>query len=133
MTGIYARWMERWEHKLATRDTNRIVRPFDWGADWLHSIGHPAFPANPNGDSAACMARFTEQALNDTDRFFAYEPVRDYRLNGGTLRFTSPVATRYPENNTVHASWFPTPKDRGRALIVLPQWNSGPDGHVGLA
>src|SRR6185369_2598791 len=64
---------------------------------------------------------------------FSYEPVRDYRLNGPELTFTSAVHTRYPENNTVRALWFPTPKDQGRALIVLPQWNSGPDGHVGLA
>ena len=31
MTGLYARWMDRWERKLATRDTNRVVRPFEWG------------------------------------------------------------------------------------------------------
>ena len=27
--------MDRWETKLATRDTNRVVRPFDWGLEWL--------------------------------------------------------------------------------------------------
>jgi len=133
MMGLYARWMEQWENDLATRDTNRVVRPFDWGTDWLHSIGDPPMPANPNGDSAACMERFVAQALGHSDRFFAYQPVRDYRLTGSELTFTSPVHTPYPENNTVHALWFPTPKDRRRALIVLPQWNSGPDGHVGLA
>ena len=125
--------MEGWENDLATRDTNRVVRPFDWGTDWLNSIGFPVIPANPNGDSAACMDQFVSQALADSDRFFSYEPVRDYRLNGPELTFTSAVHTRYPENNTVRALWFPTPKDQGRALIVLPQWNSGPDGHVGLA
>jgi len=39
----------------------------------------------------------------------------------------------YPENDTVHALWFPTPKDKGRALVLLPQWNSDANGHVGLA
>jgi alpha/beta superfamily hydrolase len=29
--------------------------------------------------------------------------------------------------------WLPAPSDKGRVVIVLPQWNSGPDGHVGLA
>ena len=119
MTGIYARWMERWENDLATRDTNRVVRPFDWGTDWLHSIGFPAMPANPNGESAACTERFVAQALADSDRFFSYEPVRDYSLSGNELTFTSAVHTRYPENNTVRALWFPTPKDRRRALIDL--------------
>jgi len=133
MTGLYARWMEQWERDLATRDTNRVVRPFDWGADWLHSIGFPKMPAHPNGDSAGWMEGFVSQALADSDRFFAYEPVRDYRLEQGELTFTSPVHSPYPENNTVRAQWFPAPKDRGRVLIVTPQWNSGPDGHVGLA
>src|ERR1017187_8914854 len=73
------------------------------------------------------------EARDNSDRFFSYEPVRDYRLEGNRLTFTSPVQTRYPENNTAHALWFPAPNDDGRVVIVLPQWNSGPDGHVGLA
>ena len=133
MKDLYAQWMERWERKLATRDTNRVVRPFDWGTDWLHTVGFPACPAQANGDAAACVSGFVTEALNDSSRFFAYQPVLDYRLQDRRLTFTSPVRTRYPENNTAHALWFPTPKDQGRALIVLPQWNSGPDGHVGLA
>jgi hypothetical protein len=125
--------MDQWERKLATRDTNRVVRPFEWGADWLHSIGTPACPAELNGDADACLSRFVRDVLADSDRFYSYEPARDYRLEGGRLTFTSPVRSPYPVNNTVHALWFPEPKDRGRALVVLPQWNSGPDGHVGLA
>jgi Alpha/beta hydrolase domain containing 18 len=133
MFGLYSRWMQRWETDLATRDTNRVVRPFEWGADWLHSIGFPSMPANPNGDARECMERFVSQALADSDRFYSYEPVRDYRMQAGELAFTSPVHSPYPENNQVHALWRPALKDRGRALIVLPQWNSGPDGHLGLA
>ena len=133
MSGLYARWMDRWERKLATRDNNRVVRPFEWGADWLQSLGFPAFPAEVNGDAADCLSRFVREALADSDRFYSYEPVRDFRYSEGRLTFTSPVASPYPENNTVHALWFPAARDRGRALVVLPQWNSGPDGHVGLA
>ncbi len=48
--GIYGRWMDRWERKLATRDTNRVVRPFEWGTDWLNAIGYPSIPAEVNGD-----------------------------------------------------------------------------------
>jgi hypothetical protein len=125
--------MDRWERKLATRDTNRVVRPFEWGTDWLNSLEFPACPAGANGNSAECVSRFVTAALDNSDRFFSYEPVRDYRLEGHRLTFTSPARTRYPENNTAHALWFPAPNDRGRVVIVLPQWNSGPDGHVGLA
>jgi hypothetical protein len=125
--------MDGWERKLATRDTNRVVRPFEWGADWLNSIGFPECPAAPNGSSRECLNRFVGEALADSDRFYSYEPVRDYHLEDGQLTFTSPVRSPYPNNNVVHAAWFPAPKDRGRALVVLPQWNSGPDGHLGLA
>jgi hypothetical protein len=139
MTGIYARWMDNWERNLATRDTNRVVRPFEWGTDWLNSCGFPSCPPDANGNSAECVSRFVADALQDSDRFFAHPPVTDFKLvtdfkgRGSHLTFTSPVPTPYPENNTARALWFQAPKDRGRALIVLPQWNSGPDGHVGLA
>jgi hypothetical protein len=125
--------MDQWERKLATRDTNRVVRPFEWGTDWLNSLEFPYCPADANGNSAECLSQFVTETLADSDRFFSYDPVRDYRLQGNRLTFTSPVTTRYTENNTAHALWFPAPKDKGRAVIVLPQWNSGPDGHVGLA
>lgn len=133
MTGLYARWMDQWERKLAMRDTNRVVRPFEWGTNWLHGIGFPHCPAEANGNAAVCVGQFVTDALADSDRFFAFEPPRDYRLDGSHLTFTSPVNTPYPENNTVHGEWFPAAKAKGRALVVLPQWNSGPDGHVGLA
>jgi hypothetical protein len=133
MTGFYARWIDGWERKLATRDTNRVVRPFEWGTDWLARLDFPVCPPEANGASAECLSRFADEALKNSDRFFAYRPVRDYQLRQGHLTFTTPALSAYPENDTVHAQWFPAPRDRGRALVVLPQWNSGPDGHVGLA
>jgi len=141
MTGFYARWIDGWERELATRDTNRVVRPFEWGMEWLDRIGFPARPAGENGDSAASVARFVGQAVADSGRFYAYAPVDDYHLREtgpaadapARLTFTSPVRSPYAENDTVHALWFRAARDRGRALVVLPQWNSGPDGHVGLA
>jgi hypothetical protein len=132
MTGLYAGWMDRWERKLATRDTNRVVRPFEWGTEWLNSVGFPGCPANANGESRDCVSRFVTEALADSDRFYSYRPVEDYELRDGRLTFTSPVRSLYPKNDRVHGLWFPAPKDTGRALVVLPQWNSGPDGHVGL-
>jgi hypothetical protein len=133
MKGLYARWMERWEHKLATRDTNRVVRPFEWGADWLHRIGFPSCPADANGNSAACVDRFAAEAVAQSDRFYSYDVPTDFELRDSNLTFTSAAPSGYPENDTVHALWCPAEADRGRALVVLPQWNSGPDGHLGLA
>ena len=70
MRGLYARWMDRWERNLATRDTNRVVRPFDWGSEWLHAIGFPSFPLDANGDAARRLPAFVTEALKDSDRFF---------------------------------------------------------------
>src|ERR1035441_7918906 len=103
--GIYPRYMDRRERKLATRDTNREARPFEWGTDWLSSLEFPSCPADANGNSAECVSRFVTDALDDSDRFFSYEPVRDYRLDGNHLTFTSPTRTRYPENNTPATTW----------------------------
>jgi hypothetical protein len=133
MTGLYARTIDRWERRLASRDTNRVVRPFEWGTDWLARIGYPHCPADANGCSAASIARFVEDALQDSDRFYSYNPILDYQLRDGLLTFTSPGGSPYPENDTVHARWFPVPRDRGRAIVVLPQWNSDAGGHIGLA
>jgi hypothetical protein len=136
MSGIYAQWMDRWERKLATRDSNRVERPFEWGTDWLARLEFPNLDQSSsvlNGNPAAVVSQFVTEALKDSDRFYGYHPVSDYRLLDGRLTFTSPVSSGYPENDIVHALWFPVARDRGRALIVLPQWNSGPDAHVGLA
>jgi len=132
MTALYARWMDQWERKLATRDTNRVVRPFDWGGDWLHRID-ASFPADANGNSAACLDRFIAAALADSERFYSYQTPKDFHLAGNELTFQSPATSGYPENDTARAVWCPADRDRGRALVVLPQWNSGPDGHLGLA
>jgi hypothetical protein len=132
MPTLYAHWMDRWERKLATRDTNRVVRPFEWGTDWLHRID-PSCPADANGDGRAAVARFTAAAVAGSDCFYSYATPADFALDSGRLTFTSPAPSGYPENDTVHALWFPTPKDNGRALVVLPQWNAGADGHLGLA
>ena len=132
MTGIYARWMDGWERKLATRDTNRVVRPFEWGTEWLHKVGFPDCPAQANGNAQSCVAGFVSAALQDSDRFYSYKRPADYQLRDGRLTFTSPAPSGCAENDTVHARWMPALKDQGRALVVLPQWNSDAEGHVGL-
>jgi hypothetical protein len=125
MPDLYSRWMARWEQRLATRDTNRLTRPFEWGADWLLGAG-------ANGNPRAEVAGFVSAALADSDRFFSYSRPSDYQLRNGVLTFTSPLDSPYTENNTVHADFFPAPLDRRRAVLVLPQWNADAQGHVGL-
>jgi len=142
----YKHWMYDWETRLTTRDTNRVVRPLDWGTEWTEKWPCRNGSSSPHSPEELLIG-FNRQILQSSDEFFAYRTPSDFRLesrpnlsnvNGGVevrkrpqfLKFTSPVETPYQENNIAHARWFPA---RGRrAVVVLPQWNSDAEGHNGL-
>ncbi|MGH9349494.1 MAG: alpha/beta hydrolase family protein [Vicinamibacterales bacterium] len=131
---MIARLFHRWEHRLASTATGRVVRAFDWGEDWLPAGG--ARGMSPG----ALVERWVEEVMRDTAAFFRPPPTRDYELRAGTLRFPSALVTPHAENNTVVARWFPASNGRRpgsraprRAVLLMPQWNSDAQGHVGLA
>jgi dienelactone hydrolase len=81
--------------------------------------------------------------MKDTDAFFTPAPTTEYTLTpatperaakgeAGTLTFPSALATPHPENNVAHARFFPA-RDKRRAVVVMPQWNSDAGGHIGLS
>lgn len=85
----YARWMYRWETRLTNRDENRVVRPLEWGFEWIqpflesHGFGG-AFPEpdvlrDPAAAEAA-MIRINEILTRNSDAFFGYERPADFRL-----------------------------------------------------
>lgn len=124
-----------WERRLADVSKDRVVRPFDWGLDWL--------PASSNHDGAAPAARvaaYVDGVLANPHIWFTAEPTTEYDVaapaaDGSSLvRFPSAIATPHPENNVVATRLFPATSRhaRRRAVVVLPQWNSDPEGHVGL-
>ena len=85
----YARWMYRWETRLTTRDENRVVRPLEWGFEWIapfleaHRLANPdLLDAERRGDGAAeaAMARINEVLIRHSDTFFGYERPADFRL-----------------------------------------------------
>ncbi len=121
------------------------MRPFEWGIDWIAQNGH-------HGDAPAVLEQWVEDVLLDSQAFFTPPPTSDFEFiaagadpNGsgeaGTLRFPSAHVTPHPENNLVVARWFPAKDEpplgitrgRGRAVLVLPQWNSDAGGHIGLS
>ncbi len=125
MFGLYARYIADWEYRLATHDKNRTVRDFEWGLEWLSRI-----PAN--GDAPEQLRKIVLDAVAHSDEFFSYRTPRDYAFDGNHLTFTSPLESPYPKNNTAHGQFFPAKRDTSRAVLVLPQWNSSVDGHIGL-
>jgi hypothetical protein len=127
---VLSRVFHRWERRLAAAATDRVVRPFEWGLDWLAE--HASF--DRAGDQAEQLERWAEATVAASDRFFAVDPCRTYDRQGERLTFPSAVRTPHVENNTVHARFFPCAAARGRrrAVLVLPQWNADAEGHVGL-
>ena len=124
---MLSRVFHEWERRLAAAATDRVIRPFEWGADWLHDD-------TAGGSEKDRLERWAAAMLAESDRFYALEATDDYTLTGDRLTFPSAIRTPHPENNVVRARFFPnqTPRGQRRAVVVLPQWNAGPDGHVGL-
>jgi dienelactone hydrolase len=116
-----------WERRLASVTTNRVVRPFEWGLDWIPPNGHTTHPFDH-------VRGWVDEVMRDTAAFFDAPPTHDYELQEGVLRFPTAVTTPHPENNTVYARWFPSgPRGPRRAVLVLPQWNADAEGHIALA
>jgi dienelactone hydrolase len=165
---LYAKWMYAWETALTTRDTNRIVRPLEWGEDWLSDFVEAAHVASaPEMDR---MVALNEAIVERADEFFGYTTPSDFRLEhrhpqlfptnvrpetleqdaelrrqaesgelstAEFLRFTSPLRTRYPENDIVNARWYPASAEKQagkpkQAMIVMPQWNADAFSHNAL-
>jgi len=132
---VISRFFHALEHRIANSTTDRKVRAFDWGVDWLPLNGTGDLPAD------ARVEHWVESVMRDTSAFFTPKPTTDYEFDGATLRFPSALSTPHPENDIVTARWFPAARDRDasgerkgrRAVLVLPQWNSDGEGHVGLA
>jgi hypothetical protein len=125
---VIARVFHNWERRLASVSTDRIARPFEYGVDWL------ADQPLSSGDPRVTLQAWGEVMVARGGEFYAVEPARDYALRGDMLTFTSAVDTPHPANNVVRARYFAdaSPKGRRRAVLVLPQWNSDAEGHVGL-
>jgi hypothetical protein len=147
---MLARVFHKWEHRLASVTKDRVIRPFEWGLEWLDPNGPPPHVNGTGPDEL--LDAWVADAMRDTEAFFTPAAAPDFefapadaaarrRGEAGTLRFPSALTTPHPANNVVSARWFPAPGEpapgapgqRGRAIVVLPQWNSDADGHVGLS
>src|ERR1700729_2711219 len=90
LSGLYSKWMFAWETKLTTADTNRIVRPLEWGFNWLADFSPIAAKhANQSAseeENLTAMVAVNEEIVRRSDEFFGYVTPADFRLE-----------QRYPE------------------------------------
>jgi hypothetical protein len=142
---VLAFFFHAWERRLASISKDRVIRPFDWGLDWMTSNGHH------QPDAEERVTAWVNEVMQNTPGFFDLPPTSEFSFTessadlrkqgeAGTLRFPSAVITPHPENNTVVGRWFPaagepplgTRAGRGRAAVVMSQWNADGQGHIGL-
>jgi hypothetical protein len=137
---MIARFFHDWERRLAAVSKDRVIRPFEWGEEWLTHNGHSSRSAQIR------VHDWVANVMSDTRSFYDVLETQDYhfeeaqeRNNGeaGTLRFPSALVTPHAVNNTVYARWFPAagggPVSGRRAVLVMSQWNADGEGHVGLS
>lgn len=116
--------IRRYEHARWSAEDDRRTLPFSWG---LEHLGGNAREPNPR----AFLTQYSDNAIARSDDWFATGPASDYRLADNVLTFTSGIASPFPENNLVHARFFPARKS-GPAVVVIPQWNGDWDAHANV-
>ncbi len=87
LSNLYRRWMVGWETALTTRDENRVVRPMEWGFDWLSDFidGEELHAAveRAGDDPIACeqvMLALNDAIVRNRETFFGYRRPGDFRL-----------------------------------------------------
>jgi hypothetical protein len=85
----YAQWMYEWETRLTMRDENRVVRPLEWGFEWIELFlrEHGFEDALPSPEIAgdpvlaeAAMVLINQFLIRHSDEFFGYKRPTDFRL-----------------------------------------------------
>lgn len=120
----YEQKIRAYEHGRWADEKNRRTLPFEWGLE--HIGGRPNEP-----DPRAFLNHFVEETLRTSDAWLGAESIGDFQFmpsheapgESGVLTFTSPIESPWPENNTVHARFFPG-HTCGPAVVVLTQWNA---------
>ncbi len=125
---MYKRWMHNRERHFAMLNDNRLVRPFEWGTEFLpesvrnYATSFEQFQANTN------------EVFKDTDAYYGLPKDIDYsyRTDSQELLWQSTIETPSLENNTARARMFPYTKDKKAAVLVLPHWNAQSGSYFNL-
>jgi hypothetical protein len=122
------RYFHNRERHFAMLNDNRVVRPFQWGTEFVEN--------GLNGTNADEIFRaHAEKAVRNSDEFFALPHKFDYefRLCNRELTWKTALQTPYPENNTGYAHFFPYKKNKRKAVVILPHWNAREGSYFDLS
>jgi pimeloyl-ACP methyl ester carboxylesterase len=126
----YAAWIRTCEQTAMRRAPAPDTATFSWGFD--HLCEDDTSPDQACWSPERRFRELSRRIVEHSDTFFRYETPVDFELDGRALRFTSPAASPWPENNTVRAQWHPARQSGGRAVVVLPHWNASLDSYTPL-
>lgn len=96
---------------------NRVVRPFEWGTEFISRSSNGKAPRK-------VFRKHATEMVEDSDSFYSLSKINDYKFDGERLSWTSPLKTPSLENNTAYARFFPHRKDKKAAVVILPHWNA---------
>ncbi len=111
--------MHKRERYFAMLNDNRIVRPFEWGTEFVE--------AELNGsDPKEFFHAHAKSVIANSDQYFDVPEITDFHFDesDNNLTWTGPIKTISEENNTSRARLFRHPGDKKAAVVVLPHWNA---------
>ncbi len=128
------RYMHNRERHFAMLEDNRIVRPFEWGTEYIND--------HANGDDPRKLFdEYSKKTVANSEDFFFSPEISDFNFeiskpesqisnlksqisDSNWLTWTSGIVTQSPENNTAYAKYFPSDNNKKSAVLVLPHWNA---------
>ncbi|HYJ92664.1 MAG TPA: hypothetical protein VEV84_15245 [Pyrinomonadaceae bacterium] len=102
---------------------NRVVRPFEWGTEFISSSSN-------NADPRYLFEEFSRTTIATSDEYFALpanESDVEHELtdrNEQRLSWKSHVKSVSSQNDLVRARVFPFKKNKKSAIVVVPHWNA---------
>ncbi|HRH44244.1 MAG TPA: hypothetical protein PKY82_21605 [Pyrinomonadaceae bacterium] len=120
------RYMHNRERFFIGQDSNRVVRPFEWGTEFVEK--------NYTGDNPRqFFYDLSKKVVAESDSFFELSTEIDFEVRDTDLTWQSAVTTKWAENNLVRAKFFPYAKNKKAAVVILPHWNAKPETYFALA
>ena len=131
-----------WERRLHAVSKDRVVRPFEWGLDWIEPNG-----AQPGASPEQLLLDWASQAVRNSQQFFDIPVTSDFTfrpgVDGATGALSFPSAHAHALSRKQHGARVVFPRRGGFCSSDPPRIPAAcraraaavecrPDGHIGL-